>query len=175
MSIRVLYVHNSSDIYGASRSLVRLLRTLDREKFEPFVLLPADGPLAAQLRAMAVPVIVFPQLSVITREVFHSWRLLLFALHLPLSALALRRVLRRERIALVHTNTGVILSPGLAAWLSGVPHVWHIRDWFQEFESFWRLSRTVDAPFFHAHHRGVRSDRGAVLRPRKSERDEQRF
>ena len=138
-STRILYVHNSSDIYGASRSLVRLLRTLDRERFEPLVLLPADGPLAAQLRAMAVPVIVFPQLSVITREVFHSWRLLLFALRLPLSALALRRILRREKIALVHTNTGVILSPGLAAWLAGVPHVWHIRDWFQEFKGFWRF------------------------------------
>ena len=138
-STRILFAHNSPDIYGASRSLVRLLRTLDRARFSPLVLLPADGPLAAQLRAMAVPVIVFPQLSIITREVFHSWRLLLFALRLPLSALALRRILRREKIALVHTNTGVILSPGLAAWLAGVPHVWHIRDWFQEFKGFWRI------------------------------------
>ena len=138
-STRILYVHNSADIYGASRSLVRLLGTLDREKFAPLVLLPADGPLAAQLRAIGVRVLVFPQLSVITREVFHSWRLVLFALRLPLSALALRRILRREKIALVHTNTGVILSPGLAAWLAGVPHVWHIRDWFQEFRSFWRM------------------------------------
>src|SRR5206468_2988682 len=48
-------------------------------------------------------------------------------------------ILRRERIDLVHTNTGVILSPGPAAWLAGVPHVWHIRDWFQEFRTFWRL------------------------------------
>ena len=138
-STRILYVHNSSDIYGASRSLVRLLRTLDRERFSPQVMLPAEGALAVQLRAMAVPVIVFPQLSVITREVFHSWKVLLFALRLPLSALALLRILRREKIALVHTNTGVILSPGLAAWLAGVPHVWHIRDWFQEFKSFWRF------------------------------------
>ena len=138
-STRILYVHNSSDIYGASRSLVRLLRTLDRERFSPQVMLPAEGALAVQLRAMAVPVIVFPQLSVITREVFHSWKVLLFALRLPLSALALRRILVREKIALVHTNTGVILSPGLAAWMAGVPHVWHIRDWFQEFKSFWRF------------------------------------
>jgi glycosyltransferase involved in cell wall biosynthesis len=142
MRPRILYVHNSADIYGASRSLVRLLRTLDRSRFEPLALLPAEGPLAEQLRAMAVPVTVFPQLSVITREVFHSWRLPFFALNIPLSALAMWRILKREKIALVHTNTGVILSPGPAAWLAGVPHVWHIRDWFQEFKSFWRFYET---------------------------------
>ena len=66
---RVLYVHNSADIYGASRSLVRLMRTLDRRRFEPLVMLPADGPLAAQVRATGTRVIVFPGLSVITRDV----------------------------------------------------------------------------------------------------------
>ena len=139
---RILYVHNSADIYGASRSLVRLLRTLDRRRFDPVVLLPADGPLAAQLRQLPVPVLIFPQLSVITREVFRSWRLPFFLLNLPLSVLRLWLILRREKIALVHTNTGVILSPGPAAWLAGLPHVWHIRDWFQEFEKFWRRYET---------------------------------
>ena len=136
---RILYVHNSADIYGASRSLVRLLRMLDRSCFEPLVLLPSDGPLAALVRGMGVKVILFPSLSVITREVFRSWKLPFFALNIPFSALGLWRILRRERINLVHTNTGVILSSGPAAWLAGAPHIWHIRDWFQEFRSFWRL------------------------------------
>ena len=136
---RVLYVHNSADIYGASRSLVRLLSVLDREKFEPLVMLPADGPLADQLRALPVRVIIFPALSVIDRAIFKSWKLPFFLLNIPLSALRLSRILKRERIDLVHTNTGVVLSPGLAARLAGVPHVWHIRDWFQEFAGFWRF------------------------------------
>jgi glycosyltransferase involved in cell wall biosynthesis len=137
--MRILYVHNSADIYGASRSLLRLLRTLDRTRFEPVVVLPAEGELAVRLRALPVPVIVFPQLSVITREVFNSWRLPFFLLNLPLSVFGLWRIVRREKIDLVHTNTGVILSPGPAAWLAGVPHFWHIRDSFQEFTSFWRM------------------------------------
>ena len=136
---RVLYVHNSADIYGASRSLVRLMRTLDRRRFEPLVMLPADGPLAAQVRATGVRVLVFSGLSVITREVFRSWKLPFFLLGIPLSVLRVWLILRRENIGLVHTNTGVILSAGPAAWLAGVPHVWHIRDWFQEFRGFWRF------------------------------------
>lgn len=137
MSTRVLYVHNSADIYGASRSLTRLLRTLDRGRFEPLVLLPAPGPLAELVRSSGVGVIVYPPLSVIDRAVFKSWRLPFFLLNLPRSVLGLRAILRRERIELVHTNTGVILSSGPAARLAGVPHVWHIREWFQEFRSFW--------------------------------------
>ncbi len=136
---RVLYVHNSADIYGASRSLVRLLGVLDRARFEPLVMLPAEGPLADQLRALPVRVLIFPALSVIDRATFKSWKLPFFLLNIPLSALRLWRILKRERIDLVHTNTGVVLSPGLAARLAGVPHVWHIRDWFQEFAGFWRF------------------------------------
>jgi glycosyltransferase involved in cell wall biosynthesis len=139
MRTRILYVHNGPNIYGASRSLIRLLAVLDRERFEPLVMLPADGPLVPFVRELNVEVIVFPPLSVIERPVFHSWRLPFFMLNIPLSALRLRRILRREKIALVHTNTGVIVSSGLAAWLAGVPHVWHIRDWFQEFRGFWRF------------------------------------
>ena len=139
LKARLLLVHNGPNIYGASRSLVRLLRVLDRERFEPLVLLPADGPLVQLVREMNVEVIIFPPLSVIDRPVFHSWRLPFFILNIPLSALRLRSILRREKIALVHTNTGVIISSGLAAWLAGVPHVWHIRDWFQEFRGFWRF------------------------------------
>src|ERR1044071_5843098 len=103
-STRVLYVHNGPNIYGASRSLIRLLRLLDRERFEPRVLLPADGPLVKLVREMNVEVIIFPPLSVIERPVFHSWRLPFFILNIPFSALQLWRILRREKIALVHTN-----------------------------------------------------------------------
>jgi glycosyltransferase involved in cell wall biosynthesis len=88
---------------------------------------------------MNVEVIVFRALSVIERPIFHSWQLPFFILNVPLSALRLRRILRREKIALVHTNTGVIVSSGLAAALAGVPHVWHIRDWFEEFKNSWRF------------------------------------
>jgi glycosyltransferase involved in cell wall biosynthesis len=37
-------------------------------------------------------------------------------------------VIRRERIALIHTNTIHILYGGPVAWLTHTPHVWHIRE-----------------------------------------------
>jgi glycosyltransferase involved in cell wall biosynthesis len=136
--IRILYVNNCADFYGASRSLVRLLKQLDRSRFVPLVVLPEAGPLQQMITALGVEVVVHPWLSVVTREAYHSWRLLWFLFRYPLSVLFLWRLIRRRRVDLVHTNTGITVSPALAAWLAGVPHLWHIREWFQEFRSVWR-------------------------------------
>jgi glycosyltransferase involved in cell wall biosynthesis len=135
---RILYVNNGADIYGASRCLIRLLKALDRTRFIPLVLLPEDGPLRQRLEALGVEVVFHPRLSVKTRRVFRSWRILIFFLEFPASVLFLWRLIRRRKIDLVHTNTGVMVSPGLAAKLAGVPHLWHIRDWFQEFRQIWK-------------------------------------
>lgn len=134
---RILHIHNSADIYGASRMLLRWIKGMDRKRFEPVVVLPEDGPFKKLIEAENVEVILHPRLSIITRPVFHSWRILLFLLNYPVSVLFLWRMIRRLRIDLVYTNTGVMVSPALAARLAGVPHIWHIREWFQEFRQIW--------------------------------------
>lgn len=135
--IRILYVHNSADTYGASRSLLRLLGTLDRTRYEPLVVLPEEGPLKARLEDINVPVCVDSSLAIIDR---YAFLLTLFCYRFPVSVLRLTRLIRRARIDLVHTNTAVIFSPGVAARLSGIPHVWHVRESFDEFpRPLWRL------------------------------------
>jgi glycosyltransferase involved in cell wall biosynthesis len=136
--VRVLLVNNSADVYGASRSLLRLAGRLEGLGHEPVVLLPETGPLDERLAAVGVRTIVFPRLRVITRPVLTSWRILPWLAGFLPSAIALSRLLRREKIDIVHTNTGVIVSSALAARFAGCPHVWHIRDWFQEFGPLWK-------------------------------------
>ena len=134
---RILHVHNGTDIYGASRMLLRWLKKMDRRRFDPLVVLPADGPLKKLIEAEGIEVILHPRLSFITRLEFRSWKIIPFLLNYPVSVFYLWRLIRRKRVVLVYTNTGVIISPALAAWLAGVPHVWHIREWFQEFQKIW--------------------------------------
>lgn len=139
--LRILYVLNSADIYGASRCLVRLCQTLDRTRFTPVVLLPESGPLIPLLEKAKVELIRDPNVSVITRRVFKSWRLIPFFLWIPFAAWRVRSLIRRHRIDLVHTNVGTILSSALGARLARVPHVWHIRDWYGEFGAIWKYYR----------------------------------
>jgi len=135
---RLLYVHNSADIYGASRSLLRLMSRLRQEGLHPLVILPENGPLETRLGALGVEVIIDRGLTVITRTVFRSWRVVGLIVTFPLSVWRLYRLMRRRRIQLVHSNTGVIVSPALAARLARVPHVWHIRDSFADFRRLWK-------------------------------------
>ena len=55
----------------------------------------------------------------------------------PIDLLA-RRLIRKFRPDVIHTNTALILTPGLAARLANIPHVWHVREFFSEFPSFWK-------------------------------------
>lgn len=135
---RILLIHNSADFYGSSRSLLRLCRRLRQTCFEAKVVLPEEGVLAELLRDEGTEVIIFPSLRIITRPLLKSWRLLPWVLGFLPTALALARLIKQHQIHLVHTNTGVICSSALSARLAGVPHLWHIREWFQEFGPLWK-------------------------------------
>ena len=135
---RILYVHNSADLYGASRSLLRLVSRIIERGYEPLVVLPQAGPLKSRLEELGVELVVEQGLAIIDRANFKPIGLVRLALRFPGSVLRLRRLIRDRRIDLVHTNTGVIVSAALAAWLAHVPHIWHIRDWFQEFGWLWK-------------------------------------
>jgi glycosyltransferase involved in cell wall biosynthesis len=137
--LRVLYVHSGNDIYGASRSLLRLVTGLDRRLVDPHVALPSEGELAGKLRQSGIDVAILPDLRVISRPILRSWRLWPFIIGLPLSILRLSRFIRRNRFDIVHTNTGVVVSSGAAARLAFVPHVWHVRDSFRQFGALWPM------------------------------------
>jgi len=55
VATRLLYVHGIEAIGGAERDLLALLKTLDRQKWEPHVACPETGPFRDRLRAMEVP------------------------------------------------------------------------------------------------------------------------
>ena len=136
--LSILLIHNSADMYGASRSLLRLARELEDRGTPLHVVLPEPGPLADHLLALGVPHSIHGDLRVITRQIYASpVALLRFLLGAPLSVWRLCRLIRATGATVVHTNTGVIVSPALAAALCRVPHIWHIRDWFQEFRAIW--------------------------------------
>jgi glycosyltransferase involved in cell wall biosynthesis len=143
---RVMYVNNTSDHYGASRSLVRIVRNLDPRKYTPVVVIPDDGPLRETLEGCGVAVVVWPGLGIVTRSIATASGLVGLAGSLLPSALGLRGLMRRLRVDIVHTNTAVIMAPALAARLAGVPHVWHVRETFAEFGRLWPfLSRFIRA------------------------------
>lgn len=137
--LKILFVHSGADLYGASRSLLRLSSRLVRDGNILKVVLPYDGPLRQELYKNNVDVLIHRDLPVVTRQRFLRWTgLVSLIASLPVSIIRLTRLVGAFKPDIVHTNTALILSPGIVARYMNVPHVWHVRESLTEFSKFWR-------------------------------------
>lgn len=136
---RILFVHSGSDLYGASRSLLRLSSRLTRDGVSVSVILPHEGPLVFALRQNGVEVVIQKNLPVIERRKAESLRGLIdLLINLCVSIYSIFRLIKQFNPQIIHTMTAVILSSGPAARLAGIPHIWHVREFFNEFGWLWR-------------------------------------
>jgi glycosyltransferase involved in cell wall biosynthesis len=129
--IKILYISHSAELYGAEQCLLLLLDNLDKDRFSPVVVLPKDGPLKQKLVDISIPVEIIPSIRSWLSRKNQIWRLLLLIAIIPFvlfSVLRLRRLIAAYDIALVHTNSLVIIDGALAARLSKIPHIWHARE-----------------------------------------------
>ena len=136
----ILFVHSGSDFYGASRSLLRLTSRLVKDGTRVVVMLPYDGPLHEALEGAGVEVRIDPTLTIVTRSNLRGFRdLLLLPFRAVRSVRGLLGVIRAVHPDIVHTNTAIVLTPGVAARLARVPHLWHVRESFGEFGRLWSM------------------------------------
>lgn len=129
---RILYVHSSDELYGADRSLLRLVRDLDRSKFQPVVVLPNDvsypeRPLSRELEKLEIPCYARP-MAVLRRLYFTPKGLPKLLQHGVRSAPQLQAIIQEHGIDLVHSNSSAVLSGGIAAKQAHLPHIWHTRE-----------------------------------------------
>lgn len=142
--MRLLYVANGSDLYGASRSLLRLASGMARQGHEAQVILPRDGPLRRHLEQAGVETVVHHDLAVLTRHALRTPTGCLSLLaRLVRSTLWISARIRQFKPDLVHTNVATVLSSGLAAKLCGTPHVWHMREFLTGISWLWFLYRRI--------------------------------
>jgi len=133
----ILYASPTADLYGASQSLLDLVAHLDRRCYHAVVLLPSEGPLAPLLQAHGATVVIEPNLAVVRRGSVKGRSLFRFVTSLLRSIWKCVNHIRKYRIAVVHTNTALIFTPAIASSICGVPHVWHVRETFNEFPRLW--------------------------------------
>jgi len=124
-SLSLLFLDHAPALGGAERSLLLLLKHLDRARFRPH-LICTGGPLAEEAAALGVPVhiVPVPRLRGSPRFPF-DWLA---------NARSIARLAREIGAVLLHANTvRAALYGALAARLSGLPLVWHMRDfWLSE-------------------------------------------
>ena len=127
---KILYIQSSSDLYGAARCLLELLKQLPPE-YEPIVVLPSEGPLAGCMRDLSIRVVIMP-LGVIRRQHVHPIRIFAFITQFFISIVGLVRLITREKVELVQCNTSLILPGSIAAFLCRRPCITHVRELLPE-------------------------------------------
>jgi glycosyltransferase involved in cell wall biosynthesis len=136
--MKVMFVHDPPDLYGASRSLLRLASRLATDGHIVLVVLPEEGPLAGKLRDSGVQVLVSPRLAVLKRKSAGSISgLARLGGRFVLSIVELFRLAGKFRPDLIHSNSAVVLPAGVVARMRRIPHVWHIREIFSDFPRLW--------------------------------------
>ena len=148
----LLFVHASDEMYGSDFILLQLIKSLDRNRFRVLVVMPKDiqhpGLLSEALGRLGIE-FCHLDLAVLRRKYFKPMRLPGFAWRLFTSTLALARLMRRESVDLVHTNTTAVMPSALAAWFAGRRHVWHVHEiitrpsWLRRFVG-WLAPRVSD-------------------------------
>ena len=125
----VLVVHPSDELYGADRILLRVLDAISG-LVEPVVVLPADvmpGALSAALHERGIRVERVP-LPILRRRYSSPLGIILTAGRGVVGLVSLWRIGRRQRVAVVHSNTAAVLIGPFVATLLRVPHVWHVHE-----------------------------------------------
>jgi glycosyltransferase involved in cell wall biosynthesis len=122
---RVLYVSHTAQISGGERSLLELLAALDG-RVEASVATPA-GDLADAVRAIGLPVHRIPGTTGSLK--LHPVRTPRTVAELARATAAVARLIRRQRIDLVHANSiRAGLVTGAAGRMAGTPAIVHVRD-----------------------------------------------
>lgn len=126
--MNVLLVHQSAELYGSDRVLLNIASELrNAGAFYPIVVLPNEGPLAAELRKVNVEYIVRP-VGKLSRSAGTLRGIVKLLIDSVRALLAIRRVIKERHIALVHSNTIAVLGGALAAYWTRTPHVWHVHE-----------------------------------------------
>jgi glycosyltransferase involved in cell wall biosynthesis len=124
---KVLFYNHTGQVSGAERVLLFVLEKLDRTRFAPALLCPADGPLAQAAAQFGAPHLAAPALQ--ARFTRRPELLLRYLWSLFSAMSALRGQIRAAAPHLIHANS---IRAGLVATAAtvglGVPVVWHVHD-----------------------------------------------
>jgi glycosyltransferase involved in cell wall biosynthesis len=120
-------MNHTGMVSGAEKVLVNMLRGLDRARYEPYVICPAEGELTALLEAEDVTCVSAPEVA--ARFTWRPDRLWKAVASLGKAVVAARRRLLWLDPDLVHANTlraGIIASLAVIGTERTV--IWHVHD-----------------------------------------------
>jgi glycosyltransferase involved in cell wall biosynthesis len=127
---RVLFVHQSCELYGSDRVLLDVASALRRGGGEPIVVLPGGGPLIDALRARRIEThpVAATHVIKLSRQMMTMAGLAQVAASVPAALRAIDHAVDGRPIDVVHSNTLAVLGGALWSRRRRRPHLWHVHE-----------------------------------------------
>ena len=125
--MRILLLHSSSDLYGASKIFLQTVQLLKKQGHTCYVVVSAEGPLVEKLKQDNILVTVI-NLGIIRRKYFSPLGIINRVKKWYQASALLIKHISQNGIELVYANTTAVL---LGAWLANknnIKHIWHVHE-----------------------------------------------
>ena len=124
---RVLLLHSSNDMYGASRIVLQVIDILIQAKYEVYVILPYKGVLNKIIADKGASCSIY-NLGVFRKKYMNLKGLYNRFLKIKKAKNHISNYIDKHHIDLLYTSTSVIISGALAAKKCGIPSISHIHE-----------------------------------------------
>jgi glycosyltransferase involved in cell wall biosynthesis len=125
--MRILLLHSSSDLYGASRIFLQTVTLLRQHGHDCVVVLSNKGSLEQALESVGAEVYII-NLGILRRKYFSITGLFNRLQKWHCATAALNALIREHQIELVYSNTAAVLIGAWVARKNKLKHVWHIHE-----------------------------------------------
>lgn len=125
--ITILIIHQSAELYGSDKTLLLLLKRLDKTKFYPIVVLPNEGILKDELEKENIEVVIAPVLK-LSRKMFTPKNILKFIKDIKKGISILDKLNKKHHFDIVYSNTLAVLLGMIYAKKRKIKHLWHVHE-----------------------------------------------
>lgn len=141
-SKNILMLHSVSDIYGASKIALITARLLKENMHNVHVILSEEGPLSKQLAEDGIKVTII-RLGVLRKKYLTLPGLLNRAIVLLRARKNLIKIVKKDQIDILYSNTAMVLIGGFVARHCKIKHIWHIHEITQKPYILYKLIGTL--------------------------------
>ena len=125
--MRILLLHSSSDLYGASKIFLQTVTLLRKQGHQCIVVLSNKGSLEEALELLEAEVHII-NLGIIRRKYFNIAGLFNRLQKWSTATSLLNTIILSHQIELVYSNTASVLIGAWVAKKNGLKHFWHIHE-----------------------------------------------
>ena len=125
--MRILFLHSSSDTYGASKIFLQTVALMQQRGHTCVVVLSNKGSLQLALEQIGVDVHIV-NLGIIRRQYFNLRGIINRFQKWRIAIRILNSIVKSHEIDLIYSNTAAVLIGGYIAKRNGIRHIWHIHE-----------------------------------------------